>query len=105
LPPVYRYGFQANQFQFILQLGSGNPYNENRIIGETSNYPKEGEQMRKPILSENFTIDDIHKLREYNYERRKNMTFEEYCADVKKGADRALSEMAALKQAKQLVTN
>ena len=30
--------------------------------------------MEKPILSPNFTIEDIHKLREYNYEMTKDMT-------------------------------
>lgn len=30
--------------------------------------------MEKPILSPKFTIEDIHKLREYNYYRTKNMT-------------------------------
>lgn len=29
--------------------------------------------MKKPILSPNFTIEDIHKLREYNYEMIKDM--------------------------------
>lgn len=33
--------------------------------------------MEKPILSPNFTIEDIHKLREYNYEMTKHMTDEE----------------------------
>lgn len=33
--------------------------------------------VEKPILSPNFTIDDIHKLREYNYEMTKHMTLEE----------------------------
>jgi hypothetical protein len=33
--------------------------------------------MEKPILSPNFTIEDIHKLREYNYEITKNMTDKE----------------------------
>ena len=33
--------------------------------------------MEKPILSPNFTIEDIHKLREYNYERTKDMTVAE----------------------------
>lgn len=33
--------------------------------------------MEKPILSPNFTIDDIHKLREYNYEMTKDMTDQE----------------------------
>lgn len=30
--------------------------------------------MEKPALSPNFTIEDIHKLREYNYEMTKDMT-------------------------------
>ena len=30
--------------------------------------------MEKPILSPNFTIEDIHKVREYNYYRTKDMT-------------------------------
>ena len=33
--------------------------------------------MDKPILSPNFTIDDIHKLREYNYYQTKDMTQQE----------------------------
>ena len=33
--------------------------------------------MEKPVLSANFTIEDIHKLREYNYEMTKHMTEEE----------------------------
>ena len=30
--------------------------------------------MERPVLSPDFTIEDIHKLREYNYEMTKNMT-------------------------------
>ncbi len=33
--------------------------------------------MEKPVLSPNFTIEDIHKLREYNYEMTKDMTDQE----------------------------
>ena len=33
--------------------------------------------MKKPILSPDFTIDDIHKLREYNYEITKHMSDQE----------------------------
>jgi plasmid stabilization system protein ParE len=32
----------------------------------------------KPTISKNFTIDDIHKIREWHYERRKEMGAEEY---------------------------
>jgi hypothetical protein len=34
-------------------------------------------QKNKPIISDNFTIEDIHKIREYNHEVTKNMSFEE----------------------------
>ena len=33
--------------------------------------------MEKPILSPNFTIEDIHKLRAYNYYLTKDMTPQE----------------------------
>ena len=33
--------------------------------------------MEKPVLSPNFTNEDIHKLREYHYEMTKHMTDQE----------------------------
>lgn len=33
--------------------------------------------MEKPVLSPDFTIEDIHKLREYNYYVTKDMTPQE----------------------------
>jgi hypothetical protein len=30
--------------------------------------------MNKPIISPMFTIDDIHKIREFNYEMSKNLS-------------------------------
>ncbi len=33
--------------------------------------------MNKPVLSPDFTIEDIHKLREYNYYLTKDMTLQE----------------------------
>lgn len=36
--------------------------------------------MEKPILNSNFTIEDIHKLREYNYEMTKHMSDKERMA-------------------------
>lgn len=32
--------------------------------------------MDKPVLSPDFTIEDIHKLREYNYYQTKDMTLQ-----------------------------
>jgi hypothetical protein len=31
----------------------------------------------KPVLSPDFTIDDIHRIREWHYEQLKNATIEE----------------------------
>jgi hypothetical protein len=42
----------------------------------------------EPEISPNFTIEDIHKIREWNYERRKGMTPQEICEDTRKGAER-----------------
>jgi plasmid stabilization system protein ParE len=32
----------------------------------------------KPTISKDFTIDDIHKIREWHYEQRKEIGVEEY---------------------------
>jgi hypothetical protein len=34
----------------------------------------------KPVISPNFTIDDIHKIREWHYEILKDATIEERIA-------------------------
>jgi hypothetical protein len=31
----------------------------------------------KPVLSPNFTVDDIHRIREWHYEQLKDATIEE----------------------------
>ncbi len=33
--------------------------------------------MDRPVLSPDFTIEDIHKLREYNYYQTKDMSWQE----------------------------
>lgn len=41
----------------------------------------------KPLdISPNFTIEDIHKIREYNYEMTKNMTKQEKMDYYNEGA-------------------
>lgn len=55
--------------------------------------------MEKPVLSPNFTIEDIHKLREYNYEITKNMTDQErmdYYNKRGREVQRKLEKMKAL---------
>jgi hypothetical protein len=47
----------------------------------------------KPELSPNFTIDDIHKIREWNYERLKDATIEERREDMRRRLDIADAHM------------
>ena len=44
----------------------------------------------EPELSPNFTIEDIHKIREWNYERLKDATPEERRADTARRTEEAL---------------
>ena len=41
----------------------------------------------KPKISPDFTIEDIHKIRERHYERLKDATIEEQLADIKRRAN------------------
>lgn len=43
--------------------------------------------MKKPEISENFTVEDIHAIREYNAERRKKLTLKDRLADIRKSAN------------------
>jgi hypothetical protein len=52
-------------------------------------------------ISPDFTIDDIHKIREQNYERTKNMTMEEKIAYYNTAgleAEKEIERRRALKQ-------
>ncbi len=42
--------------------------------------------MPRPDVSTDFTMDDIHKIRAWNYERRKGMTTQERLDDINNGA-------------------
>jgi hypothetical protein len=49
--------------------------------------------IQKPEISPNFTIEDIHKIREWKYERRKNLSAAEWLEDEAIGAQRMLEEI------------
>ena len=55
-------------------------------------------------ISDDFTIEDIHKIREYNYERRKHMTFAERKADIEKGAKVGLERIDQIRREKMLAS-
>lgn len=57
--------------------------------------------METLVISPDFTIDDIHKIREQNYERTKNMTVSEkvaYYNNSGKEAEREIERRRALKR-------
>lgn len=57
--------------------------------------------MKTLIISPDFTIEDIHKIREQNYERTKDMTVEEkvaYYNNSGKEAEREIERRRALKR-------
>jgi hypothetical protein len=54
----------------------------------------------QPEISAAFTIEDIHKIREWNYERRKNMTVAEWLADEAAGAQKMLNKIARVHRVK-----
>jgi plasmid stabilization system protein ParE len=51
----------------------------------------------KPTVSEDFTIDDIHKIREWHYEQRNDVGMEEY---AKKLSQKVKSILADFPKAK-----
>ena len=57
--------------------------------------------MEALVISPDFTIEDIHKIREQNYERTKNMTVAEkvaYYNNSGKEAEREIERRRALKR-------
>ena len=50
----------------------------------------------KPKISPAFTIKDIHKIREWEHERLKDATREEYRADTARRTDEALTKMGLI---------
>lgn len=50
------------------------------------------------MISQKFTIKDIHAIRYANYERTKNMTKEELINDSKKRAEKIKNKLEMLKK-------
>jgi len=47
----------------------------------------------EPMISPDFTINDIHKIRFWNYERLKDATIEERMADSQERVDSAIKKL------------
>jgi hypothetical protein len=51
------------------------------------------------IISTYFTIEDIHKIREWNYERLKDATVEERLEKIRRQAEHGIKAIEVLKKA------
>jgi hypothetical protein len=58
----------------------------------------------KPEISPNFTIEDIHKIRAWDYERLKDATREEYNADTERRAEKTRRAIEEIRRANALKT-
>ena len=56
----------------------------------------------KPKLSPHYTLDYIHKIREWNYKRMKDATMEEYIEDMNRRAEPGIREIEAILAKRQL---
>ncbi|MDR1885336.1 MAG: hypothetical protein LBQ56_03615 [Synergistaceae bacterium] len=57
----------------------------------------------KPKISPNFTVEDIHKIREWDYERLKDATREEIIADINGRAAPVIAELEAARARRKAV--
>ena len=60
--------------------------------------------MKKPNISPDFTVEDIHKIREYHYELTKDMSFEERREFYSQGSREFKEYSAERKRLKALAT-
>ncbi|MDR3243704.1 MAG: hypothetical protein LBT79_03030 [Elusimicrobiota bacterium] len=51
-------------------------------------------EIPRPKISPDFTMEDIYKIREWNYERRKNATHKEIIDDINNSAEKMLEKIA-----------
>lgn len=54
--------------------------------------------LEKPVISKEFTIDDIHKIREYNYEITKDMTIDERINYINEKGKKIAREVGLISQ-------
>ncbi len=59
--------------------------------------------MTKPIIKDSFSVDDIHKVREYHYEMTKNLSTEERLKEIKDKAEKVRKELGQKKVKRAVV--
>ena len=53
--------------------------------------------MTKPVIKDSFSVDDIHKVREYHYEITKHLSTKERLKDIKEKAEKVKKELGRKK--------
>ncbi len=57
--------------------------------------------MNKPVFEENsFSVDDIHKIREWHYEQTKHLSNEEIVKDINKRAEKVRKDIEKMKKSR-----
>ncbi len=59
--------------------------------------------MTKPVIKDSFSVDDIHKIREYHYEMTKNMTDKKIIDDINKEAEKFKRKLKARRKKRAVV--
>lgn len=59
--------------------------------------------MTKPIIKGSFSVDDIHKIREYHYEMTKNFSTEERLKEISDKAEKVRKELGHKKVKRAVV--
>ena len=59
--------------------------------------------MEKPIFNDSFSVEDIRKLRDYNYERTKDFKTDEVIEDIRKKSQNGINRLKELKEQKKVV--
>jgi len=57
--------------------------------------------MEKVDISKDFTVDDIHKIREAHYEKTKNLSLEELLEDLNKVSPEVESIIQSLREKRE----
>ena len=55
------------------------------------------EKMKKPVIRDSFSVDDIHRVREYHYETTKNLSKEERLEEIRKKAENVKSKLREMR--------
>ncbi len=59
--------------------------------------------MTKPVIKDSFSVEDIHKVREYHYEMTKNFSTEERLKEIRDKAEKVKKEMVQKKVKRAVV--